>query len=208
MEAHLTVQVREHLEQDRNRIVRSGSEIGRSDRRSESGAPGPLRRSRRRSEDFFETHPLPTDSCRHRLVNPRVFFLSRFSLLRQPLPKIGGKTLKQKSILKEKQQCGSETTASKQWLPFRLYIYNLFPKKIYNNNYYYNYYDVSLELCSEGRGLVRRSLRRCLCVGFWNLESLLPFKVYSLGRSKKGTIVNRGNLSSFCLDSLHLSLLI
>nr|CAN79696.1 hypothetical protein VITISV_023938 [Vitis vinifera] len=71
MEAHLTVQVREHLEQDRNRIVRSGSEIGRSDRRSESGAPGPLRRSRRRSEDFFETHPLPTDSCRHRLVNPR-----------------------------------------------------------------------------------------------------------------------------------------
>lgn len=55
---------------------------------------------------------------------------------------------------------------------------------------------------------MRRSLRRCLCVGFWNLESLLPFKVYSLGRSKKGTIVNRGNLSSFCLDSLHLSLLI
>ena len=49
------------------------------------------------------------------------------------------------------------------------------------------------------------------CDGFWNLRcflffSFLFFSLHINGRIKKGTILNTGRLSSFCLDSLYLSL--
>ena len=84
---NLCTNSREHLKQDRSRIVRSRPEV-RSGRGSESGPTRPLsgrtgRRRRRRSKDLFKSHTLSTDSSRHGLSN-----------LLKPRKIMGSKTLK------------------------------------------------------------------------------------------------------------------